>query len=115
MTRQASTFRIETKLQTALRTLSKIARRPMNRLVNEAVELYLRQHGPKAERDLEASLASLRAYRQRDPNFDGAIEAFVEAEATLKDPIEGRPVKIERRPAKGRTQQRRQSQRPLNA
>jgi predicted DNA-binding protein len=63
MTRKASTFRIEARLQTALKTLSKIARRPVNRVVNEAVEAYLRQHGPEAERDLEASLASLRAYR----------------------------------------------------
>lgn len=115
MTRQASTFRIEPRLQTALRTLSRIAGRPMNRLVNEAVELYLKEHGPEAERELEATLAGLRAYRQRDPSFDKAIEAFVDAEARSEDPIEGRPVTVARRRVKRRPEPRRQSPRPRNA
>jgi hypothetical protein len=37
-------------------------------------------------------LASLQAYRQRDPGFKRAINAFVEAEAGGLDPVEGVPV-----------------------
>ena len=39
---------------------------------------------------MEASLARLKAYRKRDPGFREAIAAFVEAEATFEDPVEGR-------------------------
>ena len=41
---------------------------------------------------LEANLASLRAYRKKDPGFRKAIAEFVEAEATLEDPLEGEIV-----------------------
>jgi hypothetical protein len=34
----------------------------------------------------------LQAYRQRDPGFKRAINAFVEAEAGGRDPAEGVPV-----------------------
>ena len=115
MTTQASTFRIDARLQATLRELSRIVHRPMNRLVNEALELYLAQQGPQVERELEASLAALRAYRQRDPNFKTAIGALVEAEAQSRDPIEGRPVKLARRAARSRALPRRRSPRPLNA
>ena len=37
-------------------------------------------------------MASLKAYRKKDRGFRRAIKAFVEAEATVKDPLEGRPV-----------------------
>ena len=41
--------------------------------------------------DLDAILESLRAYRKSDPNFERAIAAYVDAEASLKgDPAEGR-------------------------
>ena len=69
----------------------------MNKLVNEAVRAYLDQRGRKAERDLEACLANLRAYRKRDPDFEQAIEAFAKAEVNAKDPIEGQPVDGARR------------------
>ena len=47
--------------------------------------------GPK-ERSLEANLERLRAYRERDPQFRRARKAFVEAEASVDDPLEGEPV-----------------------
>jgi len=56
--------------------------------LNEAVKTYLSRRGPK-EIGLETTLARLRAYRERDPGFKGAIAAFVESEATLEDPLEG--------------------------
>jgi hypothetical protein len=65
--------------------------RPINQLLNEAIKSYLSRRGAK-ERSLEASLAGLRAYRKRDPGFQRAIAAFVEAEASLEDPLEGEPI-----------------------
>jgi predicted transcriptional regulator len=88
MARIPFTLRIDSEERTALESLSKVEGRPVNQLLNEAVKGYLRQKGRK-EADLEANLAALRVYRQRDPGFEHAIAAFVEAEATLEDPLEG--------------------------
>lgn len=87
-TRKATTFRLDQRKQAALANLSRILRRPMNSLVNEAVEVYLRKRNLEVERDLQATLESLRAYRQRDPHFKRAIDAFIDAEASFKDPFE---------------------------
>src|SRR5207247_4164317 len=87
MARGAFTLRIDTDERVALETLSKIEKRPMNQLVNEAIKAYLNRRGEK-ERSLETNLERLRAYRRRDPGFKKAIDAFVEAEATLQDPLE---------------------------
>lgn len=94
MTRKASTFRIDPTVQAALENLSRILKRPMNHLVNEAVKDYVDQRGQEVERDLEATLVSLRAYRKRDPHFQTAIAAFVDAEARFgkEDPAEGKVV-----------------------
>ena len=90
MSRAAFTLRIDTQERNALKHLSKIEGRPINQLLNEAIKIFLRQKGRK-ERSLEASLESLDAYRKKDPGFKRAIAAFVDAEATLKDPLEGEP------------------------
>lgn len=94
MIRKASTFRINPPVQSALENLSRVLRRPMNQLVNEALQDYVDRRSRAAEHDLEATLASLRAYRKRDPHFKDAIAAAVEAEATLgkEDPAEGKVV-----------------------
>jgi len=63
----------------------------MNQLLNEAIKSYLSRRG-RNERSLEANLAKLRAYRKRDPGFQKAIAAFVEAEANFEDPLEGEPI-----------------------
>jgi predicted transcriptional regulator len=88
MARAAFTLRIDPKERDALEILSKIERRPINQLLNDAIKLYLGRESSK-ERDLEANLEKLRAYRQRDPQFENAIAAFVDAEAKLEDPLEG--------------------------
>jgi hypothetical protein len=46
------------------------------------------------ERNLESTLASLRAYRERDPDFEQAIAVFARAEARYgkDDPAEGEVV-----------------------
>jgi predicted nucleotidyltransferase/predicted transcriptional regulator len=65
MASKASIFRLDSEAQTALGHLSKLLGRPMNKLVNEAVRDYLLKATVK-ERDIEGTLASLRAYRERD-------------------------------------------------
>jgi predicted nucleotidyltransferase len=65
MARKASIFRLDPAAQSALVHLSRLLGRPMNKLVNEAVRDYLLKTSQK-ERELEGTLASLRAYRERD-------------------------------------------------
>ncbi len=70
--------------------LSKILKQPKNRLINEAVKLYVQQRSQEEERKLEATLSALRSYRRRDPDFKKVIDVFVNAEAQLSidDPME---------------------------
>jgi len=91
---KASTFRIEPTVQAGLENLSRVLKRPMNQLVNEAVKDYVSRRSKEAERDLESTLASLRAYRKRDPDFEEAVAAFVTAESRYgkEDPAEGEVV-----------------------
>lgn len=89
MNRKVTTVRIEPALMTALTTLSKTLRRPMNQLINDAVRDLLDRRGRAAEAELEATLAALRAYRAQDPNYDQAIAALVRAEVDNEDPLEG--------------------------
>lgn len=91
MARVPFTLRIDEEERAALENLSKIEGRPVNQLLNEAIKNFLVRRGPK-ERGLEANLARLRAYRRRDHGFHHALAAFVEAEASLDDPLEGKPV-----------------------
>jgi hypothetical protein len=91
MARIPFTLRIDSKERAALQVLSKVEGRPINQLLNEAIKVYLSRRGRK-ERDLEANLASLRTYRKQDPGFRRAIAAFVEAEASVDDPLEGERV-----------------------
>lgn len=125
MARKASTFRIDQPVQLALENLSRVLRRPMNQLVNEALQDYLDRRSSDAEHSLELTLASLRAYRRRDPHFKDAIAAAVDAEATLgrEDPAEGKVVigklvggkLIEAPPAEGINPLRAELRRLLNA
>jgi len=88
MARVPFTLRIDAEERAALESLSKIEGRPVNQLLNEAIKGFLSRRGPK-ELNLEATLARLRAYRERDPGFQRAIASFVESEGTLVDPLEG--------------------------
>lgn len=91
MARIALTLRIDAPERDALRSLSKVEGRPVNQLLIEAIRSYLGQKG-RRERTLESDLKTLREYRRKDPGFRRAIAAFVDAEATHKDPLEGEPV-----------------------
>lgn len=107
MPRKALTFRADDHVAVALTNLGHVLGRPVNQLLTDAVTTYLDRRMREAERDLETRLASLRAYRQHDPDFEKAIEAFAEAEAGFEDPVEGTG-------AGGRKPIRRQIRRLLN-
>ena len=70
MASKPTTFRIDPPAQAALEHLSRVLKRPMNQLVNEAVKDYVNRRSREVERDLEGTIAKLRAYRQRDPHLD---------------------------------------------
>jgi hypothetical protein len=91
MPRIPFTLRIDQEERTALEHLSELEGRPINQLLNEAIKIYLGQQSPK-EASLEANLSALRNYRKRDPGYRHAIDRFVDAEASLDDPLEGKPV-----------------------
>jgi hypothetical protein len=91
MARIPFTLRIDQEERTALEHLSELEGRPINQLLNEAIKRYLSQQNPK-EASLERNLSALQKYRKRDPGFERAIAAFVDAEARLEDPLEGKPV-----------------------
>jgi hypothetical protein len=94
MKTKASTHRLDPEVQAALDHLSKVLHRTKNSLMNEAVKFYVRGRSLKIEQGLETTPKQLQAYRQKDPAFEKAIDAFVDAEAQLAsdDPLEGRPV-----------------------
>jgi hypothetical protein len=91
---KASTFRIDPTVQSGLENLSRLLKRPMNQLVNEAVKDFVRRRSRELERELESTLTSLRAYRERDPDFEQAIAALARAEVRFGqgDPAEGEVV-----------------------
>ena len=76
MARKASIFRLDPDTQAALVNLGQLLGRPMNKLVNEAVRDYLLKTSQK-ERELEGTLASLRAYRERDLQVREASAPYV--------------------------------------
>lgn len=91
MVRKATTYRIDPNIQAGLSTLSKLLGRPQNQLVNEAVRDFVARRARELERDLEATLEAVRAYRKSDPYFERALADYVDAEASLEeDPGEGR-------------------------
>lgn len=61
----------------------------MNQLVQEALGDYLDRKSREVERQLGERLDRLRRYRQQDPGFERAIDAFAKAEVLNKDPAEG--------------------------
>jgi predicted transcriptional regulator len=93
MERVATTFRIDPAVKDGLTKLSKLQHRSLNQLANEAIAEFVGRRIREVENELQSTLEDLRAYRRRDPNFERAIEAVVEAEATAQeDPAEGKVV-----------------------
>jgi len=94
MPHKATTVRLEPTLQRGLETLSKVLKRPMNQLINEALHDYVSRRSHEVEQDLSQTLTALRAYRRRDPGFKAAIAAVAKAEAEHDrcDPLDGEVV-----------------------
>ncbi len=90
--RKATTLRLDAPLQEGLVLLQSILKRPINRLVNDAVRGYLDLRTAEVAAELEGILSRLRAYRRDDPGFGKTIARLVDEEARLGklDPAEGR-------------------------
>ncbi|MCH8238175.1 MAG: hypothetical protein IIC06_08380 [Proteobacteria bacterium] len=89
--RKRTTVRIDAGIKDGLEKLSKLLHKPQNMLVNEALGEFVLKRTLEVENELVSTLKDLRAYRESDPNFEHAIKAFVEAEASAEhDPAEGR-------------------------
>ncbi len=87
----ATTIRLDPKLKVRLDGLRRLVKRPVNQLVNEAVARFIDQRAAEVGAELERAIERVKALRSQDPNFEGAIAQFVDAEATLgrHDPVEG--------------------------
>ncbi|MFZ0303565.1 MAG: ribbon-helix-helix domain-containing protein [Terracidiphilus sp.] len=91
MARIPFTLRIDAEELAALKHLRELNGKPISELLDQAIKIYLRKRSSKEPR-LERGLSALQKYRKRDRGSEGAIAAFVGAEARLEDPIEGKPV-----------------------
>lgn len=89
---KATTFRLDPPLQEGLVLLQAVLKKPLNRLVNEAVQGFIEKRTAEVESDLQQVLMRVQAYRRSDPKFEKAIARIVDAEARLGsgDPAEGR-------------------------
>ena len=93
MERIATTFRIDSVVKAGLSKLSKLKHESLNQLANQAIKEFVTRRTLEVEAELESTLEDLRVYRKCDPDFERAIDEFVEAEMTAKhDPAEGRVV-----------------------
>lgn len=94
----ATTVRLDRKIQGALKTLSQATKRPINKLVNEAVASYVFQRNQAVADELESMATALRAYRAADAHDEKAMADFVDAELKESDPLEGKAATRATRP-----------------
>jgi len=74
--------------------LGKLTGHSANQLANEAIKEYVAKRSVDVENELQDTLSRLRAYRERDPDFESAIADVAAAEASaIHDPAEGTVVK----------------------
>ena len=90
--RKATTVRLHAELIAGLALLQRILKKPMNRMINEAVRHYVERQSSQVETDLQQVLERVRAYRRSDPGYRKLWAEFVNAEARhgKNDPVEGR-------------------------
>jgi hypothetical protein len=91
---KATTFRLDPPVQESLLKLQRFLNVPQNRLVNEAVKLFVEQKTSEVVAKVEELVASVRLHRDADPDFEQAISALVNAEAEFagEDPVEDKLV-----------------------
>jgi hypothetical protein len=92
---KVTTLRLAQPLHRKLELLQRVLKKPLNKLVNEAVDAYVERRTAEVELDLKETLQRVKAARQQDPKFKRAIAEFADAEArhAKKDPVEGRVVR----------------------
>ncbi|MGI3212846.1 hypothetical protein ACROSR_17240 [Roseovarius tibetensis] len=86
----AMTLRVDQSLKDQLAKLGELRHTTMNKLINQALLQYVAKETLVVQEELEASLNSLKQYREDDPNFERAIEEVVSAELSAdNDPAQG--------------------------
>ena len=88
---KVTTLRLPRPLHKRLELLQVVLQKPLNKLVNEAVDDYVERRTAEVELDLDRTLQHIKAARKKDPQFKRAVAEFVTAEARYakKDPVEG--------------------------
>jgi predicted transcriptional regulator len=91
------TVRLAPDLQRAMELLRDVLKRPVNKMINEAVQGFVQKRTAEVETDLKGILSQIKAYKRRDPHFDVAFDQWADAEARFggEDPAEGVVVKTE--------------------
>ena len=89
---KATTVRLQAELLAGLALLHRILKKPMNRMINEAVRNYVERQSSEVEAELQQVLERVKAYRRSDPGYKRLWAEFVDAEARhgKDDPVEGR-------------------------
>ena len=84
-------MRLEPELMRGLELLQRVQRKPLNRLISEAVRSYVALRSVEVESDLREILDRVRAYRRSDPDFRRMWAEFVDTETrhAKQDPVEG--------------------------
>lgn len=86
--------RLEPSLRQGLLMLQGIVKKPLNKMVNQAVGEFIEKQAAEVETNLETLLQQIRDYRKRDPDFVEAIRETARAEAQAhargrRDPAQG--------------------------
>lgn len=89
--RTAITVRLRPDLRRRLNLLRRVLKRPVNKMINEALEGFVLKRTAEVQADLKDLLAQIEDYKRHDPKFDKAFRRWEEAEASFghQDPAEG--------------------------
>jgi hypothetical protein len=89
----ATTLRLEPATRRGLELLQDALGTTLNKLMNEALAIYVTQRTAALERDVVASLDRIKRYRKTDRGFSKVFAAIAEEEAVHghNDPAEGVP------------------------
>jgi predicted transcriptional regulator len=90
----ATTLRLDPATRRGLELLQDTLGTTLNRLMNEALAIYVAQRTAALQRDVAASLDRIKRYRKTDQTFSKVFAAIAEEEATHghNDPAEGVPL-----------------------
>jgi hypothetical protein len=91
----ATTVRLKPETRRGLELLQDALGLTMNKLMNDALALFVSKRTAMLQGDLEASLARIKQYRKSDPGFSKDFEEIAKAEVTHRgeDPFEGVPYR----------------------